>query len=156
MFAVQTILHPTDFSARSAHAFEVACALARGCGAGLVVLHVAAPPPTLVGEGVFLPLVPDDLPTLEEKLRRLRPARPGVEVTHRMAQGDPVREILRAAEETKCGLIVMGTHGRRGLSRLVMGSVAEQVVRRAGCPVVTVRAPLPEAHAEAPAPEAAG
>jgi hypothetical protein len=59
-----------------------------------------------------------------------------------MEKGDPAEEILRVAEETKCDLIMIGTHGRTGLGRLLMGSVAEQVVRKAHCPVLTVKAPL--------------
>jgi universal stress protein A len=155
MFAVRTVLHPTDFSERSERAFGVACALARACGARLVVLHVAAPQAAPVVEGTFIPLVGEDLSALEEKLRQLRPTDPGVAVTHRLAQGDPAQEILQAAEDTDIGLIVLGTHGRRGLSRLLLGSVAEQVVRRAACPVVTVKA-LPVAEAAAEAGQAAG
>jgi nucleotide-binding universal stress UspA family protein len=56
--------------------------------------------------------------------------------------GDTAAEILRAATDAGCDLIVMGTHGRTGLGRLLMGSVAEQVVRKAPCPVVTVKAPM--------------
>jgi len=60
-------------------------------------------------------------------------------VEHRLGEGDPATVILEVAEETGAGLIVMGTHGRTGLGRLVMGSVAEQVLRTAPCPVLTVR-----------------
>jgi nucleotide-binding universal stress UspA family protein len=59
---------------------------------------------------------------------------------------DPAAEIVGVAEQSKADLIVMGTHGRTGLGRFLMGSVAEQVVRRAPCPVVTVRTPLRETH----------
>jgi nucleotide-binding universal stress UspA family protein len=58
-----------------------------------------------------------------------------------LAEGDPAAEIIRAAQETGAELIVMGTHGRTGLQRLLMGSVAEQVLRKASCPVLTVKAP---------------
>jgi nucleotide-binding universal stress UspA family protein len=67
-------------------------------------------------------------------------------VEHWIFQGDPATEILAAAEKIKCDLIVMGTHGRTGLGRLLMGSVAEQVVRKAPCPVLTVKTPLPAAR----------
>jgi nucleotide-binding universal stress UspA family protein len=64
-----------------------------------------------------------------------------VRVEHRLVAGDPGAEILRAAREEPCDLIVMGTHGRTGLGRVLLGSVAEQVVRRAPCPALTVKAP---------------
>jgi len=62
-------------------------------------------------------------------------------------EGDVATEILRLAQETGSDLIVMGTHGRTGLARLLMGSVAEQVVRKAPCPVLTVKTPFPAAPA---------
>jgi len=65
----------------------------------------------------------------------------GVDFEQRILKGDPAHEIIRLAEREKIDLIVMGTHGRRGLSRLLMGSVAEWVMRRANCPVLTVRLP---------------
>jgi nucleotide-binding universal stress UspA family protein len=60
-----------------------------------------------------------------------------------MAEGDPAGAILRAARENQCDLIVMGTHGRAGLNRFLRGSVAEEVVRKAPCPVMTVNAEVP-------------
>jgi nucleotide-binding universal stress UspA family protein len=144
MFAIRTILHPTDFSARSEQAFQVACGLARVHGARLIVLHVAAPPTVLSAEGVVIPQIEENLLGLEEKLRRIRPADPQVPVVHRLLQGNAAQEILATALATNSDLIVLGTHGRRGLSRFLMGSVAEQVVRRASCPVVTVKTPIPE------------
>jgi nucleotide-binding universal stress UspA family protein len=70
-----------------------------------------------------------------------------------MLEGDPTREIVRLAREKECDLIVMGTHGWTGLTRLLMGSVAEHVVRKAHCPVLTVKVPFAEKEAveEAPA-----
>jgi nucleotide-binding universal stress UspA family protein len=145
MLGIRTILHPTDFSARSENAFRLACSLARDHGAGLVVLHVVpAPTAVLVGEGIVVPWVEDDFQALEAKLRQVRPQDPDIAITHRLARGEPVHEILRAAGETNCDLIVLGTHGRRGLARFLMGSVAEQVVRKASCPVVTVKTPVAE------------
>jgi nucleotide-binding universal stress UspA family protein len=61
-----------------------------------------------------------------------------------LQEGDPATEILRIAQECKCDLIVMGTHGRTGVARLLMGSVAEHVVRKAECPVLVVKTPLPK------------
>jgi hypothetical protein len=67
--------------------------------------------------------------------------------TQLLLVGDPASAILRVTQELPADLIVMGTHGRTGLGRLLMGSVAEQVVRKAPCPVVTVKTPLPEKKA---------
>src|SRR5439155_22269948 len=77
---------------------------------------------------------------------------PGVLAERRLEEGDEAAQILRVADEAHANLIVMGTHGRTGLSRLLMGSVAEQVLRKATCPVLTVKTPFPVAT---PAPEAA-
>ncbi len=76
-----------------------------------------------------------------DELHRVVAPQPGVQVEHRLEEGDAASEILRVAREGKCDLVVLGTHGRTGLRRLLMGSVAEQVVRQAPCPVVTVKAP---------------
>jgi nucleotide-binding universal stress UspA family protein len=144
MLAIRTVLHPTDFSERSELAFRLACSLARDYGARLLVLHVAEPPFAVAGEGVVMLPFEEDLEPLRRQLQQLRPPDPKVQVEHRLVQGDAATEILRVAEETKCDVIVLGTHGRTGVARLLMGSVAEQVVRKARCPVVTVKAPLPE------------
>jgi len=143
MLAIRTVLHPTDFSERSEYAFRLACSLARDYGARFIVLHVAEPPAAIAGEGVFIPSPEEDLEPLRERLLQLRPPDPKVPVEHRLVEGTAATEILRVAKETQCDVIVLGTHGRRGLGRLLMGSVAEQVVRRAPCPVVTVKTPLP-------------
>jgi nucleotide-binding universal stress UspA family protein len=142
---IRTVLHPTDFSERSDYAFRLACSLARDYGARLLLVHVT---PTVVvsGEVVTLPPQPPDVwKALQEQLANLRPPDPNVSVGRHLKEGDPATEILRLAREAKVDVIVMGTHGRTGFGRLLLGSVAEQVVRRAPCPVVTVKAPLPEA-----------
>jgi nucleotide-binding universal stress UspA family protein len=145
MLPIRTILHPTDFSDQSGHAFKLACALARDHGARVVVLHVLTPPVISYSEGVVPPL-PDDYPDLmREQLRQVTSPDPGVPVERRTAEGTADDEILRAAADTRCDLIVMGTHGRTGLGRLLMGSVAEQVVRKAPCPVLTLKTPVPQA-----------
>ncbi len=78
--------------------------------------------------------------TARDQVRMTRPLTHPVE--RRLLQGDAAREILGVAKDMKCDLIVLGTHGRTGLGRLLMGSVAEQVVRHASCPVLTVKMPL--------------
>jgi nucleotide-binding universal stress UspA family protein len=152
MLPIHTILHPTDFSKQSEFAFELACSLARDYGAELYVVHVVTPPVVVYGEGV-LPVEPESYQAeLREKLNRLRSGEPEVRVLHRLVEGQPVDEILRLAKEIGCDLIVMGTHGRTGFGRVLMGSVAEKVVRTAPCPVVTVRQPSPLAERASAAP----
>jgi nucleotide-binding universal stress UspA family protein len=144
MLSLKTILHPTDFSERSEYAFRLACTLARDHGARLVVLHVSELPWAVAGEGMMFLPEKAALQRLNEKLHELRPTEPGISVEYRLAEGDPASEILAAAYQTKCDLIALGTHGRTGLSRLLMGSVAELVLREAPCPVVTVKSQPPE------------
>lgn len=144
MLAIHTILHPTDFSERSEYAFRLACSLARDHGAKLVVLHVYPPPQTVAYEAMpMLPAYPPGFrKELENRLRSLK-APTEVPVEYRLEEGFAATEVVRLARELPCDLIVMGTHGRTGLSRLVLGSVAEQVLRKAECPVLTVKGPLP-------------
>jgi nucleotide-binding universal stress UspA family protein len=144
MLTVKTILHPTDFSEGSRLAFRLACALAQDFGARLVVLHVAEPPAVVYGKGILVLEPQVDPERLRERLQEITPRGRNVQVEHRLAQGDVVTEILRIAQETQADVIMMGTHGRTGLKRLLMGSVAEQVVRKAACPVLTVKTPLPQ------------
>jgi nucleotide-binding universal stress UspA family protein len=144
MLPIHTILHPTDLSDRSEFAFRLACALARDYGARLILLHVTSRPVIGYVEGLVPPQSESRLRALHEELHRLSVPDPRISVEHRLREGDPVAEILAVAQESSADLIVMGTHGRTGLARLLMGSVAEQVVRRAACPVLTVKTPFPE------------
>jgi nucleotide-binding universal stress UspA family protein len=148
---MRTILSPTDFSDRSEAALSVARSVARDQGARLIVLHVA---PVEVVYGTIP--VSQDLRGYQDSLEVLR-GRLGepdlmypVEV--RLSQGRATAEILRVAEELGCDLIVMGTHGRSGLGRLLMGSVAEAVLRKARCPVLTVKSRLPATRSAAGQP----
>lgn len=139
MLPIAVILHPTDFSEHSEFAFRVACALARDYNARLVLLNVTPPPMVIYAGG---PVPPDPWPSIEEataKLRELETHAGHVRVESQVMEGDPVDMILRAAEETHSDLIVMGTHGRTALARLLLGSVAEMVLRKAPCPVLTVK-----------------
>jgi nucleotide-binding universal stress UspA family protein len=140
MLSVQHILAPTDFSERSAYAFGLACSLARDHGARLTVLHVVPPPMAEAVGGVMTP-EPDRHEEEWARLRRLLPTDSGIPVEHLLAEGEAGEAIVRAARECNCDLIVMGTHGRTGLGRALLGSVAEKVLRQAPCPVVTVKAP---------------
>ncbi len=143
MLPIKTILHPTDFSELAGHAFHMACALARDYGARLIVCHVYQPPPVAYGEFGVTPPPPEDAPeSLRERLAHIHPAEEGVDVQHYLLEGDPADEIIELGRDSQCDLIVMGTHGRTGLGRLLMGSVAERVMRRAPCPVLTIKAPV--------------
>jgi nucleotide-binding universal stress UspA family protein len=115
--------------------------MAREHGARLIILHVC--PSVVATSEIEAAMVPSeaDKELLRAELSRLQPRDPNVSVEHILQAGEPVEEILRVARERHCDLIVMGTHGRTGLSRLLMGSVAEAVVRTASCPVVTIKGP---------------
>jgi nucleotide-binding universal stress UspA family protein len=137
MLAIRTILHPTDFSACSDFALRLAASLARDYDARLVLLHVIEP--LVVADiDVLVPPPWIGLEALQKRLQNLRP-RDVKKVQHRIVEGYPATEIANVAKETKSDLIVLGTHGRTGLKRVLMGSVAEQVLRKASCPVLTVK-----------------
>jgi nucleotide-binding universal stress UspA family protein len=138
------ILCPTDFSASSARAFEHALVLAEWYRAPVTVLHVlpqpmVAPPalpsqytPVLL-DGSLRQAVQADLSSLVGPANRA-----GMHAIAELRDGHPATETVRVAEELHADLIVMGTHGRTGFQRWVLGSVAETVLRRAPCPVLTV------------------
>jgi nucleotide-binding universal stress UspA family protein len=152
MTRFRTILHPTDFSPGSAAAFDYACDLARDYDARLIVLHAVGPIIPVGADGV---IVSPDLDELREIARKqldaIRPANPTVRVERANREGPSTQAILEAAAEFRADLIVMGTHGRTGFRRLVLGSVTEEVLRKAPCPVMTVRAPAPETRRAAEA-----
>jgi nucleotide-binding universal stress UspA family protein len=142
MLGIRTILHPTDFSDSSDYAFRLACALARDYDARLVVVHVGRKPVLNPVEGLVPPEPERYRAKLTEQLRQRRAEGLKVRTAHQLVfGGNPAAEIVQQARQTKSDLIVMGTHGRTGLGRLLMGSVAEQVVRKAPCPVLTVKIP---------------
>jgi nucleotide-binding universal stress UspA family protein len=136
---IRVILHPTDFSASSEAAVRVAHVLARDLGARLIILHVAS-----------LAVLTDGTPAAEIDPRVYRDALENVRnrldtadlkypVETQISRGFAAEGILQAAEEVGCDLIVMGTHGRTGLKRALMGSVAESVLPKACCPVLVVK-----------------
>lgn len=142
MFTIRTILVPTDFSDSAAAAYQFARALARDHGARLLLVHVKPAPAIVYGAGVVPPEPEDYEAQLAARLRSWQPVDPQVPTDYRVLEGDAAPELLDLAEQVKADLIVMGTHGRTGLTRLLMGSVAEQLVRRAPCPVLTLRLPV--------------
>lgn len=133
----RTILVPVDFSIGTATQLRVARELARWSKGTLVLLHVREPllDPGAAGE-------PDtdesDFHLLLEAIK-LDLTRAGFKVEAHCVKGSPGREIVEMAARERADLVVMGTHGRSGLRRILMGSVAEHVVRRARCPVLTLR-----------------
>jgi nucleotide-binding universal stress UspA family protein len=126
-------LYPTDLTEASRHAFDLACQIARDRGARVVVLHVV-PPPSLQATEVVI----------GNPLAGFSEIAPDVRIETRLEKGDPAAVILRMAEQMKCDLIVMGTHGRTGPTHWLTGHVADKVVQRAACPVLTMRWPFPE------------
>jgi universal stress protein A len=152
MLGIHRILVPIDFSEASKEAFRCAAIWAEKFGASIAILH-ACETPTLFGPPEVPVLVTDAV--LAEEGRTLDDARvqlrrflhevssneedPGVTILAR--SGEPSKIILDTARDGGFDLIVLGTHGRTGLSHMLLGSVAERVLRRATCPVMTVRAP---------------
>jgi nucleotide-binding universal stress UspA family protein len=152
MFPVRTILVPTDFSGPSAVALAVGTSLALDHDARLILLHVAGE--SGLSDGFEAATYPDEV---RNKLGQLAARCPGLRVEQRLAHGKAVSEILRIATEEGCDLVVMGTHGRSGLRRVLLGSVADGVAGKAPCPVLTVRTAVPDGEeVEDPALAGAG
>jgi nucleotide-binding universal stress UspA family protein len=140
---LRVIVHPTDFSEGSEAALQVARSVARDRGARLVLLHV---------DPIYAPMEIGMPPELDIRCRRetLEAIRDRVDgpdlkfpVETWFSRGAAATEIVRVAEEIGCGLIVMGTHGRTGLGRLLLGNTAESVLPDATCPVMIVKASQP-------------
>ncbi len=142
MESIREVLFPTDFSESSTAAFNFACSLAAHYHAKLIILHVKEPPFT-IGELVMPFAVETEAERiqLDETLARVQPSNPHFAVEHRLLSGRAADRIITAAENNAGCVIVMGTHGRTGLRRALMGSVAAEVVRKASCPVLTVKSP---------------
>ena len=147
MIELKRVLLPTDFSELSSEATKYACALAEQFDAQLHMLHVH--------ENIVVPeyAMGIDWDKLAREARSAAEAQmeevldPAWKEAHKVvkatAEGPPFLEIIRYAKERDIDLIVMATHGRSGVSHMLIGSVAEKVVRKAPCPVLTVR---PKGH----------
>jgi len=137
------LLVPVDFSPTGEAALDAALTLARGAGGRLLVVY-AREPHTLVDGRDYLYAVPDlNDDEMIIKLRSLVPGNAGVPCDVRLLHGAPVDAIVATAETEHVDMIVIGTHGRRGVGRVLMGSVAEGVMRRAKCPVLAVKVHTP-------------
>jgi nucleotide-binding universal stress UspA family protein len=155
MMQIRTILYTTDFSESSKVTFPMAYSLARDHGARLIVLHVV-PSGTYqilnlaqLGQGESERQFEDDI---RHQLLRLQPPDNRVPMEYKLAEGEPGASIVKVAEDMHCDLIVLGTHGRTGFRRVLMGSVAEHVMRTAPCPVLVVKGPVPQANRSASTP----
>lgn len=149
---IRSLLLPTDFSECANYALSYAAEFAREAGASIICLHVIEPVvPTVGYSGVTEPLPMADISEqLEDSATRELPkiaqhqACTGLAVEEVIAHGDAASEIVRVARERAVDLIVISSHGRTGLGRILFGSTAEQVVRHAPCPVLVVKPPQEE------------
>jgi nucleotide-binding universal stress UspA family protein len=143
---MRCILHPSDFSRASGAAFAKALELARESGAELWLVHVLGPIVPMVGDGYVSPQLFEQLEAsarehAEKELAALaaRAKKAGVTARTLVMDGVAHEQIVRAARSKRADLIVIGTHGRTGVAKLFLGSVAGRVVSVAHCPVMTVR-----------------
>jgi nucleotide-binding universal stress UspA family protein len=132
MINIQRILYATDFSSYSNQAYFHAVTLAESHEASLTILFVYNPAQREEGKSRDY---------WREQLEQIRPVNPHIPVHHVFLEGDAAREIVEYAGKANMDLIVMGTHGRTGMERLLMGSVAEKVMRDATCSVLVVKLP---------------
>ena len=149
---IHTLLSPVDFSDASDHALDYAIDLAFKLGARVHIIHVWQPPTYALADGIFIP--PGDylsnyMLDLQEQLDKCvaRYADRGVTLQGNLIEGVPYTTIIQTAQEIQADLIVMGTHGRTGLTHALVGSVAEKVVRLAPCPVLVTRGATEDATA---------
>jgi nucleotide-binding universal stress UspA family protein len=152
MIEIQRILCPIDFSDFSRRALDYAVAIARWYDSTITLLHVSALVPVAAyapGGGVLpsAALTPADREALLAEMKRVAEGEAGttVPIESDLAEGSTAVEILAKAEAMGADLLVMGTHGRSGFERLILGSVTEKVLRKAACPVLTVPRGVPDA-----------
>lgn len=136
---ISKILHPTDFSQTSQTALALASSLARDNNATLIIAHVFSPTANVVAATPPIAITVANAVEEKERLERVIPSDPQIVFEHRLLEGVPASSIVEFAESEQVDMIVMGTHGVTGLTRLLMGSVAEAVVRKAPCPVLTIK-----------------
>lgn len=137
MFHVRKILYATDFSSWSNQAYFHAVALAAAHGSTLTIVYVYSPDRDPLPRHVR----GDERAYWRSQLEQIRPTDRTIPVEHVFLEGDPATEIVRFALDAHIDMVVMGTHGRTGVERLLMGSVAEQVLRASPCSVLVVKMP---------------
>ncbi len=143
MIHIQKILCPIDFSAPSRNALRYASEFAKAMNAKITVMHVIQPQPIAADVNVpYVPLEVDLEKNAREELEHLvkETVQEGVLVEQIIAFGLPSDCVIAQAKKENVDLIILGTHGRTGISRLLMGSTAESVIRHAACPVLVVKA----------------
>ncbi len=134
---IKRILCPIDFSDFNQAANEYASVLAKSTGASIVYLHVSLPD---VSYGTYMYVDMEQQEAEDKKrLEEIKPSIEGIEASYVVEFGSPTDRIVEYAAENDIDLVVMGTHGRTGLRRVIMGSVAEAVVRKAECPVLALK-----------------
>lgn len=143
MIALEKILVPIDFSEHSEKVVRAAAELAKKFGAELHLFHAVETAPMAYGEGPYFP--PEAAEEMEAAaVKQLEEFKvdfaDGIQVIRKVAQGHPFLEIVTYAKDNETDLIVIGTHGRGPIAHMLMGSVAEKVVRKAPCSVLVVRA----------------
>ena len=139
---IRMIIMPTDFTNNSGHVLNYASEIAKKFHAKVLIMHVIDPFTYSVTDAMqvidhYVPLKTIAQPMVEDLQKRLK--KRCVKSSTFITKGTPYLEIIRKARQTRADLIVMGTHGRTGAKHLLMGSVAERVVRLAPCPVLTVK-----------------
>lgn len=143
MIKIRTILCPVDFSDASRNALRYAKEFAKNMHASVYLLNIVEPRPMAVDITLnYVPVEEELEKAASDDLRQILGefAREGIEAECGVEIGTPSDVILDTIEKLDVNLVIMGSHGKKGLSRLIMGSVAETVVRKAGCPVLTVKA----------------
>ncbi len=150
MIRVQKIVYPTDFSSYSNQAYFHALGMADAYGANLSIVYVYNPG----GEGEDGS--GSDRRYWRNQLEQIRPSNPNIRVQHVFLEGDPAGQIVRYADDIGADVIVLGTHGRTGVDRLVLGSVAEKVMRDSTCSVLVVKLPRGVRNSERPYVEPVG
>jgi nucleotide-binding universal stress UspA family protein len=143
---IRTILVPTDFSEYADYALTWALQMAADSHAKLILFHAAVPiSPLAFPDSVYLPelrrLEADLLADAEKRMAEFagKKGSSAVVVETRVVVGEPVSEICQAVGREQADLIIMGSHGRTGLAHVLLGSVAERVIRHASCPVLVAR-----------------
>ena len=142
MITLKKILVPTDFSEHSSKALLYGSELARKFGAELHLMHAIEMTPLMYGEGAYI--APETEAEIEAAATKqleslLADSSDDLKIVRKIEHGHPFVETIRYAKENDIGLIVLGTHGRGAIAHMLLGSVAEKVVRKAPCPVLTVR-----------------
>lgn len=143
MITIKSILCPLDFSDASKNAFRYACEFARSMGSKIYLLHIVEPRPIAADMTLtYIPVEEDLEKAAREDIEPLahEAREKGIDVQVDVVIGIPSEVILHQIVESDASMLIMGSHGKTGLSRLLMGSVAEGVVRKAKVPVLIVKA----------------